>query len=307
MIFEIGPDEIGQRLDRFLTRAVPGMTRSQLQQLNHRGGIRVNEVPEKSGYRLRGGDRVELVPPDPVPFSPEAEAIPLRVQYEDEHLAVIEKPAGMVVHPGAGHRRSTLVNALLDRYPDLSSQGGPDRPGIVHRLDKLTSGLILIARTNAAHSQLADGFQKRQVRKRYVAGVHGVVADDEGRISLSIGRHRTVRTRMAAGTPRGRAALTAYRVRERADGFTLLDVDLHTGRTHQIRVHLGSIGHPVLGDPTYGGKPHAAFVRRYGDPGRYFLHASRLEFPHPVTGERLVIESGLPVELARLWEQLKDA
>lgn len=306
MIFEISPDDAGQRLDRFLTRQVPEMTRSQLQLLNRRGGIRVNEAPEKAGYRLRGGDRVEFVLPDPVPFSPEAEAIPLRVCYEDEHLAVVEKPAGMVVHPGAGHRRGTLVNALLDRYTDLSSQGGLDRPGIVHRLDKLTSGLILIARTNAAHSQLALSFQKRQVRKVYVAGVHGVVADAEGQISLSIGRHRSFRTRMAAGGPRGRVALTGYQVRERARRFTLLEVDLHTGRTHQIRVHLGAIGHPVLGDPTYGGKHHAAFVQQHGEPGRYFLHAARLEFVHPVSGELLRVDSELPVELERLWERLRE-
>lgn len=281
------------------------MTRSQLQLLNRRGGVRVNEVPEKAGYRLRGGDRVRLVVPDPEPVSPEAEAIPLRVGYEDEHLAVIEKPAGMVVHPGAGNRHSTLVNALLSRYPDLSTEGGLDRPGIVHRLDKLTSGLIVIARTNAAHSRLALSFEQRQVRKRYIAGVHGVVADTEGEISLPIGRHRSVRTRMTAGGRGGRRALTRYRVRERSGGFTLLDVDLHTGRTHQIRVHLGAIGHPVLGDPTYGPKHHASFVRHHGEPGRYFLHAARLEFPHPVSGETLTVNSDLPVELAALWERLR--
>lgn len=306
MIFEIGPDDVGQRLDRFLSREVPALTRSQLQLLNRRGGIRVNEAPEKAGYRLRGGDRIELVLPDPAHVFPAAEAIPLRVYYEDEHLAVVEKPAGMVVHPGAGHRLGTLVNALLDRYPDLSSSGGLERPGIVHRLDKLTSGLILVARTNTAHRGLALSFQQRQVRKRYVAGVHGVVADAEGRISLSIGRHRSARTRMAAGGAGGRAALTGYRVRERARRFTLLDVDLHTGRTHQIRVHLGAIGHPVLGDPTYGGKHHAAFVRQHGEPGRYFLHAARLEFAHPLSGEPIEVDSDLPVELARLWERLRE-
>ena len=307
MIFVVGDDEGGERLDVFLSRKIAGTTRSRVQTLNRTGRIRVGGTVSKGGRRLRPGDtvEVELPPPDPTGLS--AEPIPIDVIYEDEHLAVVDKPAGMVVHPGAGNRRGTLVNALLARYRNLAGETAGDRPGIVHRLDKLTSGLVLVARTNAAHHGLSAAFSGRRVEKTYRVLVHGRPRDAEGEIALPIGRHPRVRTRMTVSSERGRPAVSRYRVLETAPHFSLLDVWIRTGRTHQIRVHLSAIGHPVVGDPVYGEKLHGAFVRRHGEPGRYFLHARRLGLAHPVTAEPLVFESPLPVELERLWERLAGA
>jgi 23S rRNA pseudouridine1911/1915/1917 synthase len=305
MIFVTGVEDAGTRLDVFLAQAAGKLSRSGVQNLNRRGGIRVNGSPEKSGYRLRSGDRIELDMPEAPPGGPEAEEIPLEVLYEDAHLVVIDKPAGMVVHPGAGNRRSTLVNALLARFPDLSGVGGIGRPGIVHRLDKLTSGLIVVARTDEACQRLTRSFADRRVHKTYRAAVHGVLSDDAGTIDLGIGRHPRIRTRMAARADRGRSARSEYRVLERGRCFSLLEVVILTGRTHQIRVHLSAIGHPVVGDATYGQTLHRAFLRRYPEPGRYFLHAARISLPHPATGETVAFEAPLPAELASLWERLK--
>ena len=305
MSYVIGPEDCGQRLDMFLARRLPDMTRSQLQGLNRRGGIRVNGSFEKAGYRLRIRDSVEVDAARATPAGIRAEAIPLDVRYEDVHLAVIEKPAGMVVHPGAGHTGNTLAHALMARFPGVADVGDAGRPGVVHRLDKWTSGLIVIARTPETHHRLTAAFRLRQVRKEYVALVHGCVRQDSGVIELGIRRHPSVRTRMSAHTGGGRTAHTEYRVLERSPQFTLLAVRIRTGRTHQIRVHLRAIGHPVVGDATYGGKLHGAFVRKHGDPGRYFLHAAKLGFPHPHTGEPMSFESPLPADLDALWAQLK--
>jgi 23S rRNA pseudouridine1911/1915/1917 synthase len=288
----------------FLSRKAVNHSRSRIQALNRSGNVRVNGSAEKDGYRLRKGDRIELASPAPAPAALRGEAIPLVVLYEDAHLIVIEKAAGMVVHPGAGNREGTLVNALLGRFPELAGVGGEDRPGIVHRLDKLTSGLILIARTREAYQNLTRSFQARKVRKEYMALVHGRVRADEGQIELGIGRHPAVRTRMAVLPERGRPAVSVYRVLSRAPRFSMLEVSIRTGRTHQIRVHLAAIGHPVVGDPAYGPRHHPAFVRRYGDPGRYFLHASHLGLAHPVTGSPLEFASPLPEDLVRLRERL---
>jgi 23S rRNA pseudouridine1911/1915/1917 synthase len=307
MSFVIGPEDAGSRLDVFLSRVVPGVTRSYLKTLNQNGGIRVNGLVEKAGYRLRVADRVDIAVSNAESPMPQPEAIPLTVLYEDRDLAVVDKPAGMVVHPGAGNTRNTLVNALLARFPGLSDQGGLERPGIVHRLDKLTSGLVVVARTNDAHHRLSASFRKREVQKAYLAGVHGLPSGDRGEISLSIGRHPRARTRMTTRTTGGRAAHSRYRVLERGRAFSLLEVEISTGRTHQVRVHLSALGHPIVGDPTYGARHHQALVRRFGDPERYFLHATRLGFPHPVTGDDLKFESPLPDELLELWERLKSA
>ncbi len=307
MRFEVGPEDRGKRLDIFLTRFFEDLTRSRLQTMNRRGAILVNGETEKAGYRLQAGDLIQVEPPVPEPLTVEAESIPLEVHYEDRSLAIIEKPAGMVVHPGAGNRRGTLVNALRARFPDLSDAGGSSRPGIVHRLDRWTSGLILIAKNNEAHHRLSRSFEKRQVRKSYIALVHGRLRDETGTIDFSIGRHPGQRTRMAVQTRGGRAAHSDYRVLERSASFSLLEVRIRTGRTHQIRVHLSAIGHPVVGDTTYGEKRHGAFVRKWGEFDRYFLHASDLEFPHPATGNTMAFHSRMPSELAQLWERIQNS
>ena len=304
MRLQPGPDYHGVRLDIFLSRFLKDLTRSQLQTMNRRGAILVSGVREKSGYRIRGGETIEIDPPPPEPLSIEPESIPLDVCYEDSDLAVIEKPAGMVVHPGAGNRRGTLVNALLARFGRLSDAGGSTRAGIVHRLDKLTSGLIIVARNNVSHYQLSRSFEKREVQKTYTALVHGRPKTATGTIDLNIGRHPKVRTRMSARPVGGRVAHSEYRTIDERAGFTLIEVRIRTGRTHQIRVHLAAIGHPVVGDGVYGEKADAVFRRVYRDLGRYFLHASDLEFPHPVAGTTMAFHSVLPDDLRRVLDLL---
>ncbi len=307
MKFEPGPDDIGERLDVFLSRRLPDWTRSQLKLLNNQGGVRVDGRHEKGGYRLRGGEGVEVE----LPVQSEAdietigpEPIALHVHFEDDHFAVVEKPAGLVVHPGAGNREGTLVHALRARFRNLSDAAGAGRPGIVHRLDRWTSGLIVVAKSNAAHARISRSFQNRKVRKTYVAGVHGRMAHESGVIDLPIERHPTKRTRMAAGRPGGREARSDYRVRDWAPGFSLLDVSIQTGRTHQIRVHLAAIGHPVLGDTVYGEKLHRTFERRHGRFERYFLHAAHLAFAHPESRAPMEFASEIPGELVQLWSRL---
>ena len=304
MRFKTGPDDRGTRLDVFLSGFLADLTRSQLQSLNRRGAILVDGQREKSGYRIRGGEEIGVDPPAPEPLSIEAEAIPLDVLYEDADLAVIDKPAGLVVHPGAGNRRSTLANALLARFPELSNLGGESRPGIVHRLDKWTSGLIVVAKNNLAHRRLSKSFERRQVRKTYTALVHGNVRQKSGAVDLPIGRHPTARTKMTA-RPGGREARSEYLLVETVRGFSLLEVRIQTGRTHQIRVHLNSIGHPVVGDDVYGANADHAFVRKWGSLGRYFLHASELEFPHPDSQTRMTFESALPEDLIGLLDRIR--
>ncbi len=305
MKFEAGLEDRGRRLDIFLTQFFEDLTRSRLQSMNRKGAIRVNGEIEKAGYRLQPGDVVQVAPPGAEPLILEPEPIPLEVHYEDHAFAVIEKPAGMVVHPGAGNRGGTLANALQARFQKLSDAGGPSRPGIVHRLDKWTSGLILIAKTNDAHYRLSRSFEKREVRKSYRALVHGRLSEETGTVDLSIGRHPSARTRMAVRPKGGRPAVSDYRVLEQAASFALIDVRIRTGRTHQIRVHLNAIGHPVVGDTVYAEKRHRAFVRNWGAFNRYFLHATDLAFPHPVRGTSMVFHSPLPRELEELWQRLK--
>src|SRR5215831_10842814 len=302
MKLQAGLDDRGVRLDVFLAGRLENLTRSQIQLLNRSGAIRISGSQEKAGYRIRGGETIEL---DlrilaAQPISPEQ--IPLQIYFEDRDLAVIEKPAGLVVHPGSGTRGGTIANALMFHFKNLSDVGGEGRPGIVHRLDKKTSGLLLVAKNNIAHARLSEAFQARRIQKTYLALVHGTPARATAAIDLTLSRHPRMRTKMTAGRLGGRAAHTEYKVLESFHGFSFLEVKITTGRTHQIRVHLSVIGHPVVGDDVYGERSYKQFIKKFGDLPRYFLHATSLRFSHPTSGEVLEFHSPLPAELQKLIE-----
>ena len=296
--------EAGRRLDHAIHERLPQYSRSRIQEWIRAGRVAVNSAAARASQAVRAGDVVDVEPAEPPPLRAAPEDIPLRVLYEDDDLVAIEKPAGMVVHAGAGVHSGTLVNALLHRFGALSNAGGPMRPGIVHRLDRFTSGVLLVAKQDAAHQALAAQFAGRQVEKTYVALVHGRVAKDTERIERPIARDPKRRIRMTTRLDRGRAAWSEYRVLRRFAKFTLLEVRIGTGRTHQIRVHLSSLGHPVAGDTLYG-----APAKVPGQPplGRYFLHARRIRFRQPSSGKEIVIESALPAELETWLEGLTDA
>lgn len=291
-----------KRLDFVVHARMPEHSRSRIQQWIKAGRVRVNGAASRASRTVRAGDTIEVEPAAPPPLHAQPEDIPLRVLYEDDNLVAIDKPAGMVVHAGAGVWSGTLVNALLHRFESLSGAGGADRPGIVHRLDRYTSGVLLIARNDAAHRNLAAQFAGREVEKTYLALVHGIVAQDSGRIDKPIARDPIRRTRMTARLGRGRAAWSEYRVLRRFRRFTLLEVRIGTGRTHQIRVHLSSMGHAVAGDTLYG-----APARPPGLPplGRYFLHSHRIRFRLPSNGEPKDIVSPLPAELENWMASLQ--
>lgn len=315
--FTVEPGEAGTRLDAYLAERLSGASRAQVQRAIESGEITVNDRATKSGYKVRAGDAIagELLPAEPLEATPEP--IPLDILYEDDELIVINKPAGMVVHPGAGVSSGTLANALVYHLNHAREAegtapgakpvpGDPQRPGIVHRLDAGTSGLIVAAKTERAHQDLAEQFAAREVEKRYQALVYGRVANDEGRIDAPIARDPHHRVKMAVRA-QGRTALTTYRVQSRFADFTLLDIGLMTGRTHQIRVHLAYIRHPIVGDTTYdGGRgktlKDARLRAAVGALGRPFLHAARLAFRHPVGGERLEFSADLPAELAEFLQ-----
>jgi 23S rRNA pseudouridine1911/1915/1917 synthase len=299
-------DAQGLRLDVFLAQHLSNVTRSQIQILNKSGAIRVDGRQDKSGYRIRGGETIEvdLETLRPTHLSPEQ--IPLQILFEDEDLAVIEKPAGLVVHPGSGTKTKTVVHGLLFHFRQLSNSAGLSRPGIVHRLDKNTSGLLIIAKNNVAHARLSKAFHDRQIQKTYVALVHGKFARDSGTIELSVGRHPRIRTKMATGIPSGRSAFTEYKVLEQFHSFSLLEIRIKTGRTHQIRVHLAAIGRPVVGDSVYGERYCREFDKKFGPLNRYFLHAAGLRFTHPTTQVALEFHSPLPEELRNLLESIKS-
>jgi 23S rRNA pseudouridine1911/1915/1917 synthase len=303
---QAGPDDRGLRLDIFLSRHIEALTRSQIQLLNRSGAISIDGRLDKAGYRIRGGETIEvdLQAVEPAPITPEQ--LPLQIYFEDQDLAVIEKPAGLVVHPGSGTRGGTIANALLFHFQNLSDVGGEGRPGIVHRLDKKTSGLLIVAKNNVAHARLSSAFQDRKVQKTYLALVHGKPRRPSAAIELAVGRHPTIRTRMAAGQTKGRAAYSEYKVVEHYRGFSLLEVKIRTGRTHQIRVHLSAIGHPVVGDDVYGERSHKEFTRKFGELHRYFLHAAALRFDHPMTGKPMEFHSPLPEELQKLLQRIKS-
>lgn len=292
------------RLDRFVATRLD-LSRTRVQALLAGGYITVEGRPAKKSETVTPGTVVEVVVPPAEPVDITAEQIPLDVVYEDEHLAVVNKPAGMVVHPAPGHRTGTLVNALLWRMPDLAGVGGRLRPGIVHRLDRDTSGLLVVAKSDVAHRALSEALKGRRIRRIYRAAAWGHLDESPLTIEAPIGRDRRDRKRMAV-VPEGRPALTRVRVRERWARADLLDVALKTGRTHQIRVHLAHIGHPVVGDSTYGagwergmGGPDRAWARELSRRvSRQFLHAAEIAFDHPLTGERMRFRAELPEDLA---------
>jgi 23S rRNA pseudouridine1911/1915/1917 synthase len=318
-------DAAGKRLDAWLASQLENVSRARVQLLLSEEKVLVDGVAAKPSLKLRGGETIEVLgEPTLPPLRAIAESIPLDIIYEDDDLSVVNKPAGMMVHAGSGatedaRNRGTLVNALLGYYQQLSSTGGELRPGIVHRLDKQTSGLILVARNDAAHLKLSEMFSRREVHKVYLALVHGHLKQDRGTISAPISRDAIRRTRMTTRRDAGaRSAISHYTVVERIDSrfgkFTLVSVKIETGRTHQIRVHLSSIGHPVVGDTLYSAPAHVipTAPRKKKDPApetlaldRNFLHAAQLELAHPRTGKPLHLEAPLPVELAVFLERLR--
>ena len=302
-----------KRADLFLAERATGLTRSRIKKLIDAKLVMVNRVPVKASHRLRQGDVVELNMPPPRKPAITPEPIPLEVIFEDESILVINKPAGMVVHPAAGNYTGTLVHALLAHCRFLSGIGGEQRPGIVHRLDKGTSGLLVVAKNDAAHLHLARQFKNHLVTKQYQALVRGRIKGEFGNIALEIGRHSSDRKKMSVRTRKGRSALTEWRAIERFDACTLLDVDIKTGRTHQIRVHLAAVRHPIAGDSVYGGeKQYVVRTADHKQPSalkclkRPFLHAYRLGFAHPVSGQRLMFTQPLPKDLLAFLTILRD-
>jgi 23S rRNA pseudouridine1911/1915/1917 synthase len=310
--FVASDGEAGERLDRIVTAHCPELSRTRVQELIEAGLILVDGRPAKGAHRLRGGERITVeVQPRP-PIHAEAESIPLDILYEDEDVVVVNKPAGMTVHAGADNARGTLVNALLGRGQALSQGGDALRPGIVHRLDKDTSGIILVAKNDAAHAKLGEAFRQRTVKKTYVALVHGVLKEDRGRIDLAIGRDPKRRVRMAArrnaALGSARAARTDWHVLARIDTTTLVEVQLHTGRTHQIRVHFSALRHPVVGDTLYGAAPQLRIGKITLPPlGRNFLHAAKLGFTQPRTGAWIELRAPLPPNLRAFLQELTAA
>ena len=286
--------DAGKRLDLVIHERLSRFSRSRIQEWIREGRVQVNGAARRASYLLRSGDSIEVEPSQPPPLRAQPEPIPLHILYEDNDLVAIDKPAGMVVHAGAGVHSGTLVNALLHRFENLSGAGGPLRPGIVHRLDRFTSGVLLAAKNDFAHQALAAQFAGRRVEKIYIALVHGKLKAESGRIEQPIARDPVRRIRMTARLAQGRAARTEFRVLRRFARFTLLEVRIGTGRTHQIRVHLSSLRHPVVGDTLYG-----APAKIDGRPplGRYFLHARRIRFHQPSTGEEIAVEAPLPAQL----------
>ena len=320
-MISVASEDAGRRLDQFLAAHVEGVSRARLQELIRANKILVNDAPTKASVRLRGGERISILGPAArPPLRAIAEEIPLDIVYEDDDLAIINKPAGMMVHAGAGatddaRNRGTLVNALLHHFATLSAVGGDMRPGIVHRLDKETSGLIVVAKNDESHSKLAAQFAHRQVRKTYVALVHGWLKKDSGTITASISRDRVRRTRMTTRVAGGRDAISHYKVVRRLETpfgqFTLLEIRIDTGRTHQIRVHMASLGHPIVGDKLYGaprelrGLPGSGDANGAASLSRNFLHAAKLELAHPRTGQKIALETALPEELEGFLNMLE--
>ncbi|HUE95101.1 MAG TPA: RluA family pseudouridine synthase [Longimicrobiaceae bacterium] len=307
-VVELVVDEPGDRLDSYLADRLE-LSRSRLEQLIASGEITIDGVVPKKRYRPRPGDRIRVRVPPPEPADAAPEDIPLDIVYEDEDLLVLNKPAGLVVHPAPGHRSGTLVNALLHHVGDLSGIGGVLRPGIVHRLDRATSGLMIVAKNDRAHERLSDALKRRKIRRRYLAAAWGHLAEDAITVDGPIARHPTERKKMGV-VEGGRRALTHFRRLERWRAADLLSAELETGRTHQIRVHLQHIGHPVVGDELYGaGRERgisgadrgwaASLARR---TPRQFLHATELRFEHPRTREPMHFEAPLPADLQAVAE-----
>ena len=293
----VARENAGSRLDRFLAEALVDFSRARLQTLIRDGFVTLNGHPPRPRDLVRTGDVVELEEPEIKKIEAQPEAMALDIIFEDDDLLVLNKPPGLVVHPGAGHRQHTLVNALLAHCPNLSGIGGRERPGIVHRLDKDTSGCLVVAKNDVTHRDLSKQFAARTLEKIYLALVAGVPRKLTGIIDAAITRHPVHRQKMSIGRTRGRSAKTEYRVLRSGEGISLIECTLHSGRTHQIRVHLHHLGHPVLGDKLYGAK-HA------GDFPRQMLHAWKLGFDHPRTGERLRFDAPVPRDFAQAMHQI---
>ena len=303
----VSAEDAGLRLDQMLAAHLADRTRSQIQRLIRSGNAQIGARPGRASTVVHDGDVVTLQIPPPTPATPRPEALHVDIVHDDPDIVVVDKPAGMVVHPAAGHNAGTLVNALLHQVKDLSGIGGTLRPGIVHRLDRGTSGIMVVAKHDQAHAELAQQFKSRQVEKTYATLVWGVVQAGR-RIDLPIGRDPTNRKKISPRSPRPREAVTRITKAEHLRGVSLLRVAIDTGRTHQIRVHLSAIGHPVVGDPLYGGKrrhppPHLRAVRRLERP---FLHATRLAFAHPRDGRPVCFTSGLPPDLEGTLQDLME-
>ncbi|MCP4111069.1 MAG: RluA family pseudouridine synthase [Desulfobacteraceae bacterium] len=298
----INEDNSGKRLDIIVASLISCCSRSFAANLIRDGKIQVQGEVKKPGYRLKPGDEIfgSIPPPEPVQFEPEP--VEINTLYEDRHIIVINKAPGIVVHPAPGHYTGTLVNGLLYHFPDMEGIGGKIRPGIVHRLDKDTSGTLVVAKNDAAHENLSAQFKSRSIKKEYLAVVHGEIKTDSGVISFSVGRHNSDRKKMSAFSRKGRPAETVWKVRERFHGATLLHIDLKTGRTHQIRVHCAAISHPIVGDDVYCSRK---IKNLQFSACRQMLHAWRLELTHPVTGEKMGFESPLPHDMDNLINILR--
>ncbi|MGQ9647025.1 MAG: RluA family pseudouridine synthase [Thermodesulfobacteriota bacterium] len=302
----------GKRLDQFLSQTEFNLSRSQAKKLIEEKAILLNQKSAKPSAHLKQGDLITATLPEPKPLSLKAEATPLHILYEDPSLLIVNKPPGMVVHPAAGNLSGTLVNALLYHCKDLGGINGVLRPGIVHRLDKDTSGVMVVAKEDQAYHHLTKQFKNRTVEKVYLAIAYGKFHQSEGLIESAIGRHPKERKRMSTRTRKGRLAITRWKVIEDLNRFSLLEIYPQTGRTHQIRVHLSSVGHPLLGDPLYGRKGRPGSIK---DPilkecvrrmNRQALHAHRLAFDHPRTGERVQFEAPLPQDMKDILERLRS-
>ena len=303
--FSVAPESDGQRLDRFLVSVLGDHSRSQIQKLIADGHVRVGARDARPNLPVRAGERIVVDLPAAAPSTAEAEEVPLEILHQDADIVVVNKPPGMVVHPAAGHASGTLVNALLHHVSDLSGIGGELRPGIVHRLDRGTSGVMVVAKNDAAHQELSRQFHDREVEKEYIALVWGVVQAGR-RIDAAIGRDPVHRHKMSARSRHAREAVTRITRAFHLPGLTLCQVAIHTGRTHQIRVHLSAIGHPVVGDALYGGvhRRVAGDIRAVTRLRRPFLHAARLVFNHPRDGRRMEFAAGLPPDLQEVLDAL---
>lgn len=309
--YVVKEEEQDLRLDVFLSRRDLSLSRAQVQKLIEQGAVQAGSRPAKASHKVREGEAIHCEIPPATEYDVVPQDIPLSVIYEDEAILMVDKPAGMVVHPAPGHKEGTLVNAVLYHCRDLSGIGGVLRPGIVHRLDKDTSGLLVVAKSDRAHQALTGQFRRRLVKKTYHALVYGDMKGDQGIIDLPVGRHPEDRKKMSTRSRRGREAATRWQVIERYGAATLLHVEIETGRTHQIRVHLHALGYPVVGDSVYGSTRR---VNTVGDTARraalkrmkrQALHAARLSFSHPVTGEWLTFTAPLPADMAELCRFLK--
>lgn len=306
---EITEEHSGKRADVVLAEFLEGLTRSQIKRLIDQGRVILNEIPIKPSSKLSEGDKVHISLPEPEPIDLVPEDIPIKILYQDKSIAVVDKPPGMTVHPGAGTRSGTLVNALLFSCKDLSGIGGKIRPGIVHRLDKDTSGVMVVAKSDAAHNSLVEQFKRREVKKKYLAIVLGNLKADSGVIESRIGRHPTHRKKMSSNTKSGRASVTEWNALERYGRWALVEAEPRTGRTHQIRVHFSESGYPLLADKVYGLKNPKDEVIKQATKimGRQALHARELGIKHPVTGEYMSFQAPMPQDMKSAVEFLKSS